>query len=108
MYYNRLRQIRGDRTQAEMASMLGMSQANYGYYENGKQSLKSTQIEQICKLFGCSAEWLLCFDSQSEDVDPTEAELHDLYAKMDQRSRDALMLVARGLVCGSQGPKPEH
>lgn len=103
MYYNRLSQLRGDRTQAEMAALFGMTQQNYGNYENGKQPLKSNHIEQICTMFGCSAEWLLCFDgvsesSPSDEVDPATAELVDLFTKMDQSSRDALILVARGLV----------
>lgn len=107
MYYNRLRQLRGDRTQAEMASILGMSQANYGYYENGKQSLKSTQIELICTTFGCSAEWLLCFDSKL-DPNPAEFELLNIYAGLDEKSRDALMVVARALACASQGARTER
>ncbi len=108
MYYNRLRQLRGDRTQAEMASILGMSQANYGYYENGKQSLKSTQIEQICTRFKCSAEWLLCFDSQAAEMDPRQIELNDLYEAMDAKSKEALMVVAKSLTFSSQASDHEH
>lgn len=105
MYYTRLAQLRGNRTQTEMASMLDMSQQTYSNYESGKQPLKSTQIEYICTRFGCSAEWLLCFDvpvSIHEETDPTMSELMDLFTRMDQPSRDALILVARSLAAASK------
>ena len=100
MYFTRLTQLRGDMTQAEMAAMLDMSQQTYSNFELGKQPLKSTQIELICTKFGCSAEWLLCFDvpvTVREEPDPATTELVDLFTKMDTESRDALMVVARAL-----------
>lgn len=96
MFTNRLYELRGNMTQAEMAAILGMTQQNYGHYENGKQALRSDHIELICRKFNCSAEWLLCLDIDEKEDDGLK-ELRGLFAKMDPESRDALMVVARAL-----------
>jgi len=62
-YENRLYELRGSASQKEFAEKLGMTQQNYANYENGKQGLKSDLIKKICRMFGCSAEWLLGFDA---------------------------------------------
>lgn len=60
----RLLALRGDMNQAEFAAKLGISQRVYSNYENG-QELKSALIRTICRVCGCSAEWLLGFDDDS-------------------------------------------
>lgn len=52
-------------TQAEMAKKLGVSRANYTTYENSwvdkngyKRIPSPTVIKKICKLTGCSAEYV--------------------------------------------------
>lgn len=71
-YKNRLSELRGDLTQAAFAKKLGMSQQNYGNYENGKQPLKSDQIALICETFGCTAEWLLGMSDVREPIAPVD------------------------------------
>ena len=71
-YKNRLSELRGELTQAAFAKKLGMTQQNYGNYENGKQPLKSDMIEKICGMFGCSAEWLLGMSDKKVQAEPVE------------------------------------
>lgn len=62
-YANRLAELRGDMSQDEFARLIGLKQQNYWKYENGKQGMRSDLIKKICKMFSCSAEWLLCMDA---------------------------------------------
>ena len=99
-YNNRLAQLRGPLSQADMAKRLGLSQQNYGNYENGKQGLKSDLIVKICEEFGCTAEWLLCLDRKDVGdswVDPRADELDAMFRSMDESGRSALIACARGL-----------
>lgn len=63
-YKNRLSELRGDISQEKFAKTIGLTQQNYWKYENGLQGMRSDLIERICKMFGCSAEWLLCLDNE--------------------------------------------
>lgn len=63
-YNNRLSELRGRMSQREFAEKIGLSQQNYGKYEQGKQKLNSELITTICKTFGCTAEWLLGLDDE--------------------------------------------
>lgn len=94
-YENRLFVLRGRRSQAEFAKMLGLSQQNYGNYENGKQGLKSDMIVKICKMFNCSAEWLLCLDSGERDDDFSE--IATIYYSLSPEGRKAMLASARGM-----------
>lgn len=76
-YKNRLAELRGKSTQAEFAARLGLKQANYWKYENGKQRLNSDLIERVCQECGCTAEWLLCMDNS-----PSKASFDDGYTKV--------------------------
>lgn len=72
-YTNRLSELRGELSQADFARLLGMSQQNYGKYENGKSPLKSDMIEAICRQFGVSAEWLLGMTDKRSGIERTVA-----------------------------------
>lgn len=47
------------RTEAELAEKLGMSPNTWTAYKRGRQSLKLTQIAEICDIVGVDVEWLL-------------------------------------------------
>ncbi|MDR1015668.1 MAG: helix-turn-helix domain-containing protein [Coriobacteriales bacterium] len=64
-YPNRLRQVREDVlavTQLELSKSLGMTPQNYQRYEYGKVDIKASMIVTVCKMAGCSADWLICND----------------------------------------------
>lgn len=46
-------------TQAEAGKSIQKSQANYARYEMGIYELNYSQIVTLCKLFDCSADYLL-------------------------------------------------
>lgn len=48
-------------SQREIASIMGMSQANYQRLESGKSLLNSKQILFLCDLYRCSPNDLLGF-----------------------------------------------
>jgi transcriptional regulator with XRE-family HTH domain len=65
-YPNRLREVRENVlaiTQIELSKNLGMTSQNYQRYEYGKVDIKASMIVKICKMAGCSADWLICNDS---------------------------------------------
>lgn len=48
-------------TQAEVANVLSLSQAQYYRLESGKSLLNSKQIMQLCELYRCSPNEILDF-----------------------------------------------
>ena len=46
-------------TQAEAGKAIQMTQPNYARYERGVFELNYSQIITLCKLFDCSADYLL-------------------------------------------------
>lgn len=63
MIGERLRQLRGERSQREMAMLLDVEQASYAYYELGKRQPKLDDFARICKALNVSADWLLGIES---------------------------------------------
>ena len=60
-YQIRLRQLREDhdKTQAEIASYLGIKQTVYSRYETGKNDMKPFQIIALCEYYHVSADYIL-------------------------------------------------
>ena len=58
----RLRELRGASSQAEMARQLGMKQPQWARYESGASSPSSEMLATICRVHACSADWLLGLD----------------------------------------------
>ena len=55
----RLKAIRGTRTQAEMAEILGIAQQGWARYESGKVMPGAEVIHQICVKLHISADYIL-------------------------------------------------
>lgn len=60
-YYNKLRELRedADKSQKEIADILGTSQSYYSQYELGKRQLPIDHLATLCKYFAVSADYLL-------------------------------------------------
>ena len=60
-YQMKLRQLREDhdKTQAEIASYLGINQTVYSRYETGKNDMKPFQIIALCEYYKVSADYVL-------------------------------------------------
>ena len=60
MYYKRLRDLRedSDKSQAEIASILGMKQQQYARYENGTQEIPLHHFIALAKYYNVSLDYL--------------------------------------------------
>ena len=58
-FSDKLRQLRGDSSQAEMARQLGMKQPQWARYESGASSPSIEVLANICRVHCVSADWLL-------------------------------------------------
>ena len=59
----RLKQLRQDHdyTTIQLAKYLGIDQSNYSKIEHGKRRLgKLSQLKQLCTLYNCTQEYILC------------------------------------------------
>lgn len=62
---NRLRELRKNKgiTQSELAKMLGITQNNYSYWENGKVKIDNKSIELLADFFNVTTDYLLGVDN---------------------------------------------
>ena len=60
-YVKRIRDLREDhdKTQQEIADMLGTSQTMYARYERGANELPLRHLVKLCKYYGVSADYIL-------------------------------------------------
>lgn len=59
MLGNRLVQLRGNRTQKQIADQLGISRARYSHYENNYVQPSYELLQQMSELYGVSIDYLL-------------------------------------------------
>ena len=61
MYLKRLRELREDRdkTQTEIAKILGMKQSQYSRYENGIRDIPLDSLITLAKYYGGSTGYIL-------------------------------------------------
>ena len=60
-YVKRMRDLRedNDKTQQEIADILGTSQTMYARYERGANELPIRHLITLCKYYGVSADYIL-------------------------------------------------
>jgi transcriptional regulator with XRE-family HTH domain len=61
----KLRSLRGGRSQAEMAGVFGVSQSAYSAWERDAKEPSLSTVGAICQTFDVSADWLLGLSSGS-------------------------------------------
>lgn len=61
-YVKRMRDLRedNDKTQQEIANILGTSQTMYARYERGANELPIHHLIKLCDYYGVSADYFLC------------------------------------------------
>ena len=61
MYLKRLRELREDRdkTQTEIAKILGMKQSQYSRYENGIRDIPLDSLITLAKYYSVSTDYIL-------------------------------------------------
>lgn len=67
-YIKVIRDLRedSDKTQAEIAEILGTSQTMYARYERGANLLPLHHLITLCKFYGVSADFILGIDGSEE------------------------------------------
>ncbi len=60
-YVRRIRDLRedNDKTQKEIAELLGTSQTMYARYERGANELPIHHLIKLCEVYGVSADYIL-------------------------------------------------
>lgn len=61
---DRLKELRGPSSQAEMARQLGIQRTQWIKYENGDAAPGAEILTRICRVHACSADWLLGLDDK--------------------------------------------
>ena len=64
-FSDKLKQLRGPSSQAEMARQLGMKQPQWARYESGASSPSIAVLAMICRVHAVSADWLLGLNDKS-------------------------------------------
>lgn len=70
---DRLKELRGETSQAQMARDLEMPRQQWINYETGKNQPGAEIIIRICRAHACSADWLLGLPERSGPPDSTVA-----------------------------------
>ena len=90
-------------TQKEVATVVGVNQNTYSYWENGKTKIDSESLAKLSELFGVTTDFLLdkapcktTIDSVNDKpaVRSDEEKLLGVYNSLDQESKTQLMSVA--------------
>ena len=69
-YIKVIRDLRedSDKTQAQIAEILGTSQTMYARYERGANLLPLHHLITLCKFYGVSADFILGLDGSEENL----------------------------------------
>jgi len=87
---NRIRELREQRgwRQEDLAARLHKNRQSVGHYETGIRGLDAETICQLCDIFGCTADYLLCRSSSPAPVIAEEdAAVLDAYHAAPQEIR---------------------
>lgn len=72
-FQDRLKQVRGKITQADMSDKLGIPFVSYGRYERGERSPDLEFIEKVCQTFDISPTWLILGEGPMHRGEASEA-----------------------------------
>ena len=97
---NRIRQLRikNKMTQQEVGEVLGVGNTAVSMYENERRRLDDDLIRTLCKLFGCSADYLLGLTDYEPSLTKKDVQnLKDYHTadKEDRKAIDKLLREAR-------------
>ena len=97
---NRIRQLRikNKMTQQEVGEALGVGNTAVSMYENGHRRLDDDLIRTLCKLFGCSADYLLGLTDYLPSLTKKDVQNLESYhsaVKEDRNAIDKMLREAR-------------
>lgn len=98
MTMNRLKELRESRgmKQLELAALLCVEQQTISRYEGGRRDMTTDTIAQVCRIFGCTSDYLLCLSDRREpELTREEIELLAAYHAADDRARELVQVALR-------------
>ena len=90
---NRIRELRNAHkmTQAKLAKMLKIAPTAVSKYELGQLEIDSNTINQLCDIFDCTADYLLCRTAlPSAELTEEEADLLLAWRAADPNIKDGI------------------
>ena len=96
-FAERLRALRGTRSQAEMAAFVGgVTQEAWAQWELGKRQPKLDLFIHICQRLGVHADWLLGMDDSPQPVKPSiDEQLALLKVQLGETSKSMESIMAQ-------------
>ena len=96
-FAERLRMLRGTRSQREMAAFVGgITQAAWAQWELGARQPKLDVFEHLCKRLGVNANWLLGMDDSPQPAKPSnDDQLALLKAQLGETSESMERIMAQ-------------
>lgn len=85
-------------SQQEAASAFGVSIGTYRNWEQGRVVMNGEQLIGVARLFKTDVDYLLMMDTDANDLDRQIEELAGIFRDLNDDGRDALLIVARGLL----------
>ena len=67
-FRERFSKLRGDESQKDFATRIGISRPTVGFYENGDRLPQADVLKQIAERCGVSTDWLLGLSDYTEDA----------------------------------------
>ena len=92
---NRIRELRKNQgwLQSDLANKLNTTAVSIGRYETEQRQLDPETILKLCKIFDCSADYLLGRSAlPSPELSEEETELVLAFRRADDRSREMVRL----------------
>ena len=89
---NRIRQLRIKKkmTQQEVGEALGVGNTAVSMYENEQRRLDDDLIRNLCKLFGCSADYLLGLTDYRPSLTKKDVQNLEAYHSAVKEERNAI------------------
>lgn len=92
---NRIKDLRMKRgmTQKDLAKLLNCAPTAISKYELEQLGIDAETICQLCDIFGCTADYLLCrSETPTAELTPEEESLLVAFRRCDDRARDMVIL----------------
>lgn len=96
-FAERMKMLRGQRTQMEMASYLNVTQTAYAYWETGKRQPKLDLLAFICQRMNVSADWLLGLNDLPQRPEPSIGEKLAALKAQAERTKESIDQVMVGI-----------
>ena len=110
-YQRRLRDLREDhdKTQQDIADILGTSQTMYARYERGANELPLRHLLKLADYYGVSADYLLCRTAMpSAELSEGEYALIRAYRAADDRARNMVDLALEPFMASGEDRRAQN